>query len=189
MQSNPLILTSVAVALLWAIHARTQQSVSTPPEAEGFAGALLLDPLTWEVIGPAHDRSLYADLNTPKQIEARRLAVLANENPDEYLKLFPKTLEELQHEQEGALAMRRPKTREEHLLELTPEQLAEEQNAMFAILQPREFYAEYLQQKELERQQEELERQQAELERLQAEQEAAARAAETEVQLPVPVEP
>ena len=146
----------VGLALLLASYPLThaQLAADTPPAADAvpvdtidqgplvfidpaqFAsttGRWGIDPVTWEVVGPPEDADALKLYNSPDQAEARRLAALAFTDPDEYLRLFPKTPEQLAAEAQAEDDITHPKTYDEHRARQTKEQNADEDALLAAF--------------------------------------------------------
>ena len=90
-----------------------------------------VDPVTFEMIGPASAAEQVRALNTPEQIEARWRAVLQVRNPEEYERLFPKSAEAREAERVAAEA--RPISLHELYERSTPEERARIDRAYEAL--------------------------------------------------------
>ncbi|MBI3413810.1 MAG: hypothetical protein HY043_00600 [Verrucomicrobia bacterium] len=141
---------------LFSIHNITQAQLAPAPEAgtaapveaidqgplvlvdqsqlESTTGRWGIDPVTWEIVGPPEDADTLALYNSPDQAESRRLAALAFTDPDEYLRLFTKTPEQLAAEAQAEFEITHPKTYDEHRASQTPEQNAAEDALVASIL-------------------------------------------------------
>lgn len=93
----------------------------------------VVDPVTFEVIGPPEAVLLVMELNSPEKIEERRLVTLSATDPEEYARLFPKTEEQLRAEEESLNAIRNPITIEERAARQTPEQNVADEEEFFLI--------------------------------------------------------
>jgi hypothetical protein len=91
--------------------------------------AVGINPLTWEVEGPASAQKLLDQLNTPERIEGRFRAAWKLQDPKAYYERYPKSAERLASEARSAQTLR-PLTIEESRKSLTSEQIAAQQRAI-----------------------------------------------------------
>ncbi|MCI0627184.1 MAG: hypothetical protein L0387_36985 [Acidobacteria bacterium] len=91
-----------------------------------------VDPITFEFLDSNQEDIPL--LNSPEEIEARRLSILRLLDPDEYFRQFPKTEEQVRLEQEADAEIAAPVTPEQRAAAQTPEQNALDQQAIAAML-------------------------------------------------------
>lgn len=129
---------------LWLALAQTRFNERTPfavgpvphtveheSDATTSVAAWGVDPVTFELIGPASAAEQVRAMNTPEQIEARRRAILSVTNPEEYERLFPKSAET--REAGRAAAEARPISLHELYERSTPEERARIDRAYEAL--------------------------------------------------------
>ena len=95
--------------------------------------SLGIRPVTFEICGIDVPAEELAPLNTPEQIEIRRLAALQLTAPEIYFQIFPKSKERLEAEQSAANMILHPKSKAQKQAGQTAEQNATDEKAMAAL--------------------------------------------------------
>jgi hypothetical protein len=137
---------TIGAAILFAsvFYASSQQSAvdpRLPPESDIFDASVYepigYDPVTLEAVSPKDGTTDFSGLNTPGQIEKRKLAVLEATNPAEYFRRFPKSQERLDAEAASRASVLKPMTLEEKRATQTTSQNLADAKAIVALFDVR----------------------------------------------------
>jgi hypothetical protein len=92
------------------------------------------DAITLEAVSPTDGSVDLSQLNTPEQIEQRKLALLAMTEPEEFFRRFPKSPEQLEAEAASRETVLHPLTLDEKRQRQTSEENLADDAAIAAIL-------------------------------------------------------